>query len=131
MFLLALNVSGESGDAGLAYGEGGVAVLPMEFGGEDIAFVEPAGRIFFHVFHQIDDGDFFGHGDEEVDMIGGAVEGHGPAIEIASDADHISVEIGFYGGGDQGLAMFGGKDKVDQEFGEGGCHGKVHRLDEI
>jgi hypothetical protein len=122
MLLLVRNVGPNRGGTRLAYGESAVAGLPCK----NVVFgptpVHPPRRIRFYQASDIRDGVVGGHANQEMDVIAGSIHAKSGPSNLTDDASKVGVQIFFELGFDEGAALFGAEDEMDQEVGGGVWH---------
>jgi hypothetical protein len=94
----------------LAHGESGVAVLPAKVAGDFV--VDPLARVALEGGGEVGDGEGWGEGAIDVDVVGDAAGGEGFGFEIFEDAAEVGVEAGLPVGMDLGEAFGSGPDEV-------------------
>ena len=112
----------QGGQVGWAYGEDAVAALPgegCEVGGLDF---KPRGGGCFELFHELCHGDRARESDGEMDVVFDAADEETFAVEVACDRGEVGVEFWADGGLEEGCAVFGGEDDVDEHEREGLWH---------
>ena len=75
------------------------------------------------MFDEFGDGDGAGETDGEMDVIVEAADEETFAVEVACDRGEVGVEVWADGGFEEGRAVFGGEDDVDEDQREGLWHG--------
>lgn len=128
MFVLGGDVAPHGRDLGKADGEHAVAGLPCEIVQIPRLGFDPEGGAAFEFLDDFGRGGGAGERGEEMDVIFDAADDDRWTIEPGQDAAEVTVEFvaeGFVT--EEGAAVFGGEDGVDEDFGEGLGHGRRMR----
>jgi len=101
---------------GLTYGKGTVSRLPVEVSQVGRLGLYPFGRALLHLLDHVGEGSFSRQGEEQVRVVGDAVDLDGGGFELVEDAAHIGVEGRADFGRDGRPALFGAEGQVGDEF---------------
>src|SRR5688572_4396132 len=123
MILLARNVSLYARHSGLAYGEATIALLPSEVLMLDQSLVNPFGGTAFYLLEHFGVRQVGAIANQQVNVVGHAVDCQKRATEVAKDAADEWVEALFPVWGDQVRAVLGAEDGMVVILGVGGGHG--------
>ena len=123
MFLLSLDITHHRLRLRFAHRERPIARLPRK--GWNPLRLHPFRRTLLHFLDHVTHGNGAAKGEQDMHVIVRAASLERGTLEIIQDADEIGVQVRANGGLDDGLAMFGAVDKVDEDFGEGLGHGEL------
>ena len=93
MLLLILNIPPHNFDVGLADGKHSVPRLPVEIVVRITLFLDPFRRFLLHLLHDRFDRVIARQIEQDVNVIGDAVDQHGRRIEVFEDCRQVGVEV--------------------------------------
>jgi hypothetical protein len=122
--LLIVDVSLYGRHIRLTDGEGTIAGLP-EKGGELLPLpLDPFGGSFLDLFHDFLQGMVFRKTKENVDMVSDRVYLDSRAMALAQNASKVGMQVRANGNGQDGLAVLGAENQVEDVFDEGLRHAR-------
>ena len=122
MFFLVVDVFHQILQLAPTDGEGAISCLPLKRRVWIALGLDPGGRGLFDFFEEFGLGEGAGQSGGDVDVVGGPADAVGLAFTIATDGGQVGVHAWPDGGVEQGTAVFGAKDDVEDDLAEGLRH---------